>query len=196
MLDHNKQCLLLNADFMPMSVIPWTKAIIWYMRYENNKKYGIDIIDFYKNDFINGVNNKKYPIPCVAKTKRFFKRMDSRIIFSKKNIFLRDDYTCQYCDQQFDEKELTYDHVMPKSKWNYDLGSPTIWTNIVTACLWCNRKKGNKTPKQANMPLKNLPIEPNKNIRYLPIAHHLRKIKYRIPQEWYIYLPTSYIKDA
>lgn len=197
MVDHNKQCLLLNADFMPMSIIPWTRAVVWYMKYQDNKKYGIDIIDFYKNDFINGVNNKKYPIPCVAKTKRFFKRTDSRIIFSKKNIFLRDNYTCQYCDTKFDDRELTYDHVIPKSKWDSNLGSPTIWTNIVTACLWCNRKKGDKTPKQANMPLKQLPIEPNKNVRYLPIAHHLRRIKYNIPDEWHIYLPKSYcLKDA
>lgn len=190
--NHNK-CLLLNADYMPLSIISWKRALTWLIRYENNSHYGIEIVDFYKNDFIAGVHDKKYPIPAVAKTKRFFQVKDSSVTFSRKNIFLRDQYTCQYCNQTFDNKQLTYDHVIPKSKWDHNNGSPTIWTNIVTACVDCNRKKGNRTPKQANMPLINLPIKPSKTSRYLPIAHHLRKIKDTIPMEWALYLPKSYL---
>jgi hypothetical protein len=193
MKSQNNKCLLLNADYMPLSIIDWKRALTWLVRYENNSRYGIDIVDFYKNDYIIGVNNKKYPIPAVARTKRFFQIKDSSITFSRKNIFLRDQYTCQYCNQTFENKQLTYDHVIPKSKWYHNDGSPTTWTNIVTACVNCNRKKGNRTPKQANMPLYNLPIKPAKTSRYLPIAHHLRKIKDTIPQEWKLYLPKSYI---
>lgn len=193
MQSHHNKCLLLNADYMPLSIISWKRALTWLIRYENNSQYGIEIVDFYKDDFIVGVHNKKYPIPAVAKTKRFFQVKDSSVTFSRKNIFLRDQYTCQYCNQTFDNKQLTYDHVVPKSKWNDDNGSPTIWTNIVTACVECNRKKGNRTPKQANMPLINLPIKPFKTSRYLPIAHHLRKIKDTIPVEWTLYLPKSYL---
>jgi hypothetical protein len=193
MKSQNNKCLLLNADYMPLSIIDWKRALTWLVRYENNSRYGIDIVDFYKDDFIIGVNNKKYPIPAVARTKRFFQIKDSSVTFSRKNIFLRDQYTCQYCNQTFENKQLTYDHVIPRSKWNYINGSPTIWTNIVTACVECNRKKGNRTPKQANMPLYNLPVRPTKTSRYLPIAHHLRKIKDTIPQEWKLYLPQSYI---
>lgn len=193
MQSHHNKCLLLNADYMPLSIISWKRALTWLIRYENNSQYGIEIVDFYKDDFIAGVHNKKYPIPAVAKTKRFFQVKDSSVTFSRKNIFLRDQYTCQYCNQTFDNKQLTYDHVVPKSKWNYNNGSPTIWTNIVTACVECNRKKGNRTPKQANMPLINLPIKPFKTSRYLPIAHHLRKIKDTIPVEWTLYLPKSYL---
>lgn len=192
-MDHNhKKCLLLNADFSPLSIIDWEKAVVWNIKYENNSKYGIDVIDFYKNDYITGVNNKKYPIPAVTKTKRFFRPNKQNIIFSRKNIFIRDDYTCQYCGNKFDNSNLTYDHVIPKSIWNYNNSSSTCWTNIVTACVSCNRKKGNKTPKQANMPLKNLPIFPTKAIKYLPIAHHLNKIKDTMPEEWKLYLPQSY----
>jgi hypothetical protein len=192
MKSQNNKCLLLNADYMPLSVIDWKKALTWLIRYENNNKYGIDILDFYKDDYIVGVNNKKYPIPAVARTKRFFTIAASYLTFSRKNIFLRDNYTCQYCNNIFDHKQLTYDHVIPKSKWDYNHGSPTIWTNIVTACLDCNRKKSNRDPKQANMSLQNLPIKPFKTHRYLPIAHHLRKIKDNIPKEWVLYLPQSY----
>lgn len=188
----NSRCLLLNADFTPLSIIHWKKAVMWHMKYESNNKYGIDIIDFYKNDFINGVNNKKYPIPAVARTKRFFRQTNQSLLFSRKNIFLRDDYTCQYCGKKHDIHLLTYDHVIPKSKWKNNNSSPTSWTNIVTACVECNRKKGNKTPKEAHMPLLNNPIKPSKSTRYLPISHHLHKMKVDIPLEWKIYLPESY----
>ena len=73
MKQKNSRCLLLNADFTPLSIIPWKRAVIWHVKYENNLSYGIDIIDFYKNDYIMGTNHRKYPIPAVARTKRFFK---------------------------------------------------------------------------------------------------------------------------
>lgn len=192
MKNYSSKCLVLNADFNPLTIIDWKKAITWYIKHTNNPKYGIEIIDFYKDDFIAGVNNKKYPIPCVAKTKRFFKSGKQSITFSRKNIFLRDNHTCQYCNNKFTTNELTYDHVIPKSVWNYNIGSPTCWTNIVTACVGCNRKKGNRTPKQANMLLNSLPTKPTKTYKYLPISHLLRTMSDSIPQEWIIYLPQSY----
>lgn len=188
----SSRCLLLNMDYSPMSIIHWQKALIWSIKYENNPKYGIEIVDFYKNDFIQGVG-KKIPIPSVAKTKRFFRKQNTTVIFSRKNIYIRDNYTCQYCGIKFYIQDLTYDHVIPKSKWKDNNRSPTNWTNITTACIKCNRKKGNKTPKQANMPLKNLPIMPDKTNRYLPIAHELSTIKEIIPIEWLVYLPKSYL---
>jgi 5-methylcytosine-specific restriction endonuclease McrA len=172
----------------------WKKAMIWSMKYGLDSRYAIEIIDFYKNDYIRGVNDRKFPIPAVAKTCRYFKVNTHKITFSRKNIFLRDDYTCQYCGYKFIESELTYDHVIPKSCWNTEARSgSTNWTNIVTACRDCNKKKGNRTPKQANMPLKNLPIIPVKCNKYLPISQFLRKIRTEIPSEWNIYLPESYI---
>ena len=188
----HKQCLLLNADYNPLSIISWQKAIIWSMRFIGDSKYGIEIIDFYKNDYINGVD-KKYPIPAIAKTKRFFKINNHTVTFSRKNIFTRDDFTCQYCNKKYDMSTLTYDHVIPKSKWKNDKGSPTCWTNIVTACTYCNRKKGNRTPKEADMPLKVLPTKPHKSLKYLPITNHLSRIRSDIPEEWKLYLPESYL---
>lgn len=189
---HNK-CLLLNIDYSPLHIIDWKKAIIWSMRYANNSRYSIEIIDFYKNDFIQGASGKRFPIPAVAKTCRYFKANNQRLNFSRKNIFLRDNYTCQYCGMQFSDSQLTYDHVIPKSLWHVsNRSSATSWTNIVTACISCNRKKSNKTPKQANMPLKNLPTIPNKTYKYLPISQYLNKIREQIPQEWHLYLPEAY----
>jgi 5-methylcytosine-specific restriction endonuclease McrA len=188
---HHKQCLLLNADYSPLSIISWQKAIIWSIRFQDNYKYGIEIIDFYKNDYINGVD-KKYPIPAVAKTHRYLRINSQDIKFSRKNIFIRDNYTCQYCGKQYYINNLTYDHVVPKSKWKDEKSSPTCWTNIVTACIWCNRKKANKTPKEAEMPLRNLPIKPNKNLKYLPIVDTMATMKETMPSEWLVYLPQSF----
>jgi 5-methylcytosine-specific restriction endonuclease McrA len=165
---------------------------MWSFKYEHGHALSIEILDFYKQDFITGVNNKKYPVPCVAKTSKYFKISHHKIKFSRKNLFIRDEYSCQYCGKQPEISKLTYDHVIPKSAWTNDNASPTNWTNIVTACIECNRKKGNRTPKQANMPLKNLPKMPEKNTRYLPIVSYLSKIR-EIPDEWKIYLPESYL---
>lgn len=192
MEQNHKRCLLLNGDYSPLSIITWQKAITWSTRFNENSKYSIEIIDFYKNDFIQGVD-KKHPIPAIAKTNRFFKINNHSVTFSRKNIFIRDNYTCQYCGEKYESNCLTYDHVIPKSKWISIKDSPTCWTNIVTACTWCNRKKGNRTPKQANMPLRSLPIKPNKNTKYLPITTYLFKIKDQIPTEWKLYLPDSYL---
>jgi len=189
----SSRCLLLNVDYTPLSIINWQRALVWSIKYEDNPKYGIEIIDFYKNDFIQGTNNKKFPIPSVAKTKQFLKKQNNTVVFSRKNIYIRDNYTCQYCGIQFEDKNLTYDHVIPKSAWDDNNRSPTNWTNITTACVKCNRRKGNKTPKQANMPLKSLPSMPDKTYKYLPIAHFLSRIKHEIPEEWLLYLPKSYI---
>lgn len=194
MKSYHSRCLVLNADFSPLTVISWKRAITWSIKYNNKHNMNIEIIDFYKNDFINASNNKKIPIPAVIKMSVYRKLYNMNVNFSRKNLFIRDDMKCQYCGDQKEMNQLTYDHVVPRSQWNYKNGSPTTWTNVVTACVDCNRKKGNKTPKQANMPLLNLPIKPRKNIKYLPLTSYLAKIKTDIPHEWSLYLPPSYLE--
>jgi hypothetical protein len=187
----NSKCLILNSDYTPLGIISWKRAMVWSIKYQDSS-YGIEIIDFYKNDHILGTNNKKYPIPSVAKTLNYLRMRDDYVKFSRKNLFIRDNHSCQYCGITPGINHLTYDHVIPKSKWHHKNGSPTSWTNIVTACQQCNRKKGNRTPKEANLKLKTLPSIPKKHPKYLPITHHLVKIRSEIPVEWSIYLPESY----
>lgn len=190
-----RRCLVLNADYSPLTIIRWQKAIMWNMKYDNCD-YEIDILEYYSNNLIQGTNNKKYPAPAVVRIRKYLNLRLSEVRFSRKNIFIRDDYTCQYCYQKFEAKSLTYDHVVPKSRWNYAIGtSPTGWTNIVTCCLLCNRKKGNRTPKLANMTLLKKPYKPYKSDRYLPITYHLSKIKNTIPYEWKSYLPPSFLEE-
>jgi 5-methylcytosine-specific restriction endonuclease McrA len=81
---------------------------------------------------------------------------DRKLRFSRQNIFKRDNYTCQYCSSKNNRKELTIDHIIPKSK-----GGPTNWTNITTACFKCNIKKANRTPQEANIKLLSQPTAPS-----------------------------------
>ena len=77
------------------------------------------------------------------------------IRFSRRNVYLRDAHTCQYCGRVFREEELNLDHVVPR-----DVGGKTNWENIVTACVRCNSRKANRLPEQAGMSLRRPPVKP------------------------------------
>ena len=77
------------------------------------------------------------------------------IRFGRRNVYLRDAYTCQYCVRVFREEELNLDHVVPR-----DVGGKTNWENIVTACVRCNSRKANRLPEQAGMTLCRAPAKP------------------------------------
>ena len=172
----NSKCLLLNADYSPLRIIGWQKAIVWSIKYENNPAFKIEIIEYYKDKYIQAANGKKLPVPMVAKTSRYFNIYNRSLKFSRKNLFIRDNYTCQYCGKKFPYNELTYDHVIPKSKFHTNKSYATNWCNITTACTSCNRKKSNKTPEQANMHIISVPTKPFYEFRYLPLAKELTTI--------------------
>ena len=94
-------------------------------------------------------------MPSVVRLVRFVKRRRIRIAMTRQNVLLRDDYQCQYCLKHFPAKELTRDHVVPRSQ-----GGPMTWENIVAACVSCNSDKGGRTPKEAKMKLKRTPVRP------------------------------------
>jgi hypothetical protein len=172
----NSKCLLLNADYSPLKLISWQKAIVWSLKYSNNHNFSIEIIQYYKDKYIQGAN-KQYPVPLIAKTFKYFNIYNRSLKFSRHNLFLRDDYNCQYCGQNFSYNELTYDHIIPKSQYVPDSRSATNWLNIATACVACNRKKSNKTPDQARMKLLNSPKKPFYEPKYLPVINELLSIK-------------------
>jgi len=75
--------------------------------------------------------------------------------FSRRNVFLRDKFTCQYCARTLPETQLNLDHVMPRDK-----GGRTTWENIVTSCFRCNTRKANKLPQEAGMHPRSKPFAP------------------------------------
>lgn len=182
----HKPCLLLNADYTPITILDWQRSIKWYFKIQSQKKPVLDIIA-YHNEYAKAINID-YRIPSIMKSNTYIKHNRNSIKFCRKNIFLRDNYMCQYCGKIFTQQYLTYDHVIPKSKWPYQR-SPTCWTNIVTACYKCNKKKSNRTPKEANMNLLNNPIIPAYHQKYLPWYDMLSNIGY-VP-DWQDFLHTE-----
>lgn len=78
------------------------------------------------------------------------------VVFSRRNLFKRDRYTCQYCGCQPGPQELTVDHIQPKSR-----GGKSSWENCVLACVECNKLKANRTPAEAKMKLRKTPRKPS-----------------------------------
>ena len=80
------------------------------------------------------------------------------VVFTRRNLYRRDKYTCQYCGCKPGSEELTIDHILPRSR-----GGKSTWENCVLACVKCNHKKSNMTPAESHMHLLNDPIEPSWN---------------------------------
>jgi 5-methylcytosine-specific restriction endonuclease McrA len=78
-----------------------------------------------------------------------------RVVFSRRNLYRRDGFTCQYCGRRSIRSELSIDHVVPRAK-----GGHSSWSNCVVACLRCNKRKGNRTLEEAGMRLRRDPREP------------------------------------
>jgi len=173
----NSKCLLLNADYSPLKLIGWQKAMVWSMKFHQDHNYAIKIMQYYRDKFIQGTSNKQYPVPLIAKTIQYFNIYNRSLKFSRHNLFIRDNYTCQYCGNNFHYNELTYDHVIPKSKFISGPTHATSWENVTTACVTCNRKKSNRTLDQAKMKILNIPKKPFYEPRYLPVINELISIK-------------------
>jgi 5-methylcytosine-specific restriction endonuclease McrA len=97
----------------------------------------------------------RFRVPEVITLVHYDHVPNRSVAFSRRNIFKRDRFTCQYCSKRPGSEELTIDHVVPKSH-----GGGTSWENCVVACVECNSRKANRTPDQAGMPLKIRPAEP------------------------------------
>lgn len=162
--------LLLSASYEPIKVIPWKKAITLFFLGK------VDVIEKY-NKLIHSPSIS-VSLPAVVKLHRFVKHLPRKVKFSRQNLYHRDNYTCQYCHKSHPAHQLTYDHVVPRSR-----GGKTSWTNVVTACIRCNLKKGNKFLHQINLSLLHEPKEP----AWLPVfSPHL--VTGSAPAIWHTYL--------
>jgi 5-methylcytosine-specific restriction endonuclease McrA len=103
---------------------------------------------------------KPYPKPSVIRLDHMVHKPRARVKMTRKEVFRRDNFTCQYCGSQ--SRDLTIDHIKPKH-----LGGEHTWDNMVTACSYCNHKKGGRTLEQSGMTLLKDPIEPSASAAYL-----------------------------
>ena len=94
-------------------------------------------------------------VPEVITLTKYDRVPNRSVAFSRRNLFKRDKFKCQYCSKRPSSEELTIDHVLPRSR-----GGETTWENCVVACVDCNSRKANRTPQQAHMPLQREPAQP------------------------------------
>ncbi len=126
------QILVLNADYAPLNIVSKRKAILYVIK----KK-----VQVLSNRVVRLLNYIRLP----------YNRLMANNV-SRRAIFTRDNHTCAYCKSK---ENLTVDHIIPQSRQGED-----IWENLITSCLRCNLKKGNRTPKEAGMQLHFQPYKP------------------------------------
>ena len=143
--------LKLDAAYRPIEVINGTDALVMCLI---GKARSIETYDA----VIRSATNM-FKIPSVIVLSRIVKFRFNALHCNRKSVFKRDGHICQYCYKSFGEKELTLDHVLPKSR-----GGDKSWTNLVASCKKCNQKKGDKTPDEAGMKLLKVPKRPKSNI--------------------------------
>lgn len=101
----------------------------------------------------------RFLFPSVIVLKKYIRKKRINLSPTRRNIYWRDKYVCQYCAKEYAYKDLTLDHVIPKSR-----GGGKSWENLVSACTGCNQKKSNKTPLEAKMELIKVPYTPKMSI--------------------------------
>lgn len=163
--------LVLNRNWQPVNVATVARALsmLWSetVRVVDPADYQLyDWQDWSRlvpangQPFIQAVSQRIRAPEVVALT-QFDRVPSSAVTFSRRNIFRRDRFACQYCGRQPVADALTIDHVVPRAQ-----GGQSNWENCVLACLPCNHKKADRTPQQASMKLKKVPARPQWNPLY------------------------------
>jgi len=141
-----RRVLVLNQDYSPISVCSAERAFLLLYLDKAELIHQVEDAEFRSV-------NATFPIPSVIRLQRYVVIPFKQVMLTRQNLFKRDGQTCQYCGSQ---QDLTLDHVLPKSR-----GGQSTWANLTTACQRCNSIKGDKTPEEAEMPLKKAPFKPS-----------------------------------
>jgi len=126
-----------------------------------------------------GTSRGSLRIPRVVQLVNYDRLPRATVRLTRRNIFLRDAHTCQYCGTRACPRDLNLDHVMPKSR-----GGPMTWENVVCSCRDCNLHKGGRTPAEANLKLLRKPVRP----RWSPIL--ALAFSQNRPKEWEPFLAS------
>lgn len=100
--------------------------------------------------------NCEFRVPEVITLTGYDRLPQRKVTFSRRNVYKRDGFQCQYCGKSPGSEELTLDHVLPRAQ-----GGTSTWTNCVLSCIDCNSRKADRTPEQAKMKLRKQPVTPN-----------------------------------
>jgi len=141
--------LVLNSGFEPVQLVSWQRALCLVLSSK------AEIVAEY--DHVVRSVSQAFQLPSVIRLKKYIRavRRIGLARCTRKNVFIRDQFQCQYCGVHCRPTTITIDHVLPRSR-----GGKLSWDNVVAACHICNRRKGDRLPKEANMELLKVPRRP------------------------------------
>jgi 5-methylcytosine-specific restriction endonuclease McrA len=139
----NGRVLLLNQTYEPLGTVGVARAMV--MLFNNSVS-----VEEWDGERVLRSAHAEYPVPSVVRRRTYInvRRRREASGMKRLRIYIRDKYRCQYCGERKLPATLTLDHIYPRSR-----GGDNSPVNIVTACLACNNRKGNRTPDEARMPL-------------------------------------------
>lgn len=166
----NGAVLVLNQNYEPLNVCNVRRAIVLVF---DGKAEVLET-----SGLVISSATRSWPSPSVIRMVALIHRPRPRVKLTRREVFIRDGYTCQYCGRR--GGDLTIDHVVPKSR-----GGGHTWENLVSACKTCNHRKGGRLPNEARMTLTVPPAEPRAS-RYYTIE---RRVEGGLDDAWEKFLP-------
>lgn len=162
--------LVLNQNYEPLNICSVRRALVLVLGGK------AELLEAAKGHIASAT--RMFPFPSVIRLVHLIKRPRPRVKLTRREIFLRDGYVCQYCGMR--TSNLTVDHIIPRSR-----GGLHVWENVVAACQPCNHRKGGKSVAEARMKLLMQPHEPRAG-RYYTIE---RRMSSALDQDWEKFLP-------
>jgi len=162
--------LVLNASFEPINVCAVRRALVLVLK-------GVASTEEHSVTHVHSTR-QSFRVPSVIRLLEYRRIPHQSRALSRKNILLRDRYTCQYCGKTLPSSELTLDHVIPRSR-----AGDSSWENLVACCNPCNNRKGNRTPEEAGMRLNRQPRPFT-----LHTSRHLMRMLGKGDDQWRKYL--------
>lgn len=166
----NTAVLVLNQNYEPLNVCDVRRALVLIFGGK------ADVLE--QHNHALHTTQRAFQAPSVIRLRAFVRRPRPRVKLSRREIFIRDNYTCQYCGDH--GRDLTVDHVIPRCR-----GGRHTWDNVVTCCRTCNHRKGSKSVQEARMVLNAVPHEPRPGV-YYTIE---RRLDLRRQPDWHKFLP-------
>jgi 5-methylcytosine-specific restriction endonuclease McrA len=181
--------LVLNRNWQPVNVATVARALVLLW---NESARVVDPQDYQLytwadwsrlqprdgDRFIRSVQ-LRLRVPEVIVLAGYDRVPNAAVSFSRRNVFKRDHWTCQYCGVQPGGQELTIDHVVPRAQ-----GGTSSWENCVLACIDCNKRKADRAPEQSKMKLRKAPVRPSWKPLY---ARHNMRI-----ESWSKFISETY----
>jgi len=169
------ETLVLTSSYLPIRKVSWFRSISWVLSGR------VELLAEYEDQSIASYS-REFKTPAVVRytsknSATFFQRRGVR--FNRKNVWLRDNGSCQYCGKPLPQSDFTFDHVVPRNR-----GGTTTWENVVVCCRKCNQRKGSKTLEEARMRLRSTPRRP----KSLPTKPQFVQWEDSMPEQWRTFL--------